>query len=457
MSKGAVPSRIRLSAVTAVGVLWLFVGCVDLTPPWSKVTAQGGAGGSGGATPDGAAGAGGALDAGAGGRIDTGGLGGTSGEAGGLGGAIDAPPPGTGGATDAGRGGAGGAIDVAIPGTGGAAIDGGAGGAPDVPLPGTGGVATGGTFGGTGGKATGGTTTSTVGKATGGTTTGSGGKATGGTTTGTGGAARTGGASGTGGATGSGGVTGTGGTTTPDAGPDVQPDTSTLANGLLAYYPCESVSGTTLPDISGNGNHATLSAGGSYSFGPGGKVGNALTLIKNQSGYVSMPPAMFRGLTQITVATWVKVVTAVDWQRLFDIGVNANLSRNPTSGTNTIAYMNFVPQDYSGTSAVFAITNTGCANEQRISASALAAGTWRHVAIVLSGSTGTLYIDGGSPIVNNTMTLSPANLGNIDYAYIGRSQFSVDPYFDGMIDEFRVYNRALSAAEVQTLYNFTGP
>jgi hypothetical protein len=78
-------------------------------------------------------------------------------------------------------------------------------------------------------------------------------------------------------------VTGTGGKTSLDAAPDLAPDrppappdTSTLGSGLLAYYPCESASGTTLPDTSGNGNNGTLSATGT-SFGAG-KVGTmALT------------------------------------------------------------------------------------------------------------------------------------------------------------------------------------
>jgi uncharacterized protein len=37
--------------------------------------------------------------------------------------------------------------------------------------------------------------------------------------------------------------------------------------------------------------------------------------------------------------------------------------------------------------------------------------------------------------------------------YIGRSQFSDDPYLDANIDEFRVYNRALSPDEIQALAN----
>jgi len=70
---------------------------------------------------------------------------------------------------------------------------------------------------------------------------------------------------------------------------------------------------------------------------------------------------------------------------------------------------------------------------------------------------GTLYVNGAAGTPNTALTLRPVDLGTIDYAFIAKSRFDVDPPFDGMIDEFRVYNRALSAAEVLALYNFTGP
>jgi hypothetical protein len=53
--------------------------------------------------------------------------------------------------------------------------------------------------------------------------------------------------------------------------------------------------------------------------------------------------------------------------------------------------------------------------------------------------------------------LKPADLGSMDYAFLGKSLWSVDPHFDGQLDEVRVYRRALSAAEVQTLAQFSGP
>ena len=72
-----------------------------------------------------------------------------------------------------------------------------------------------------------------------------------------------------------------------------------------------------------------------------------------------------------------------------------------------------------------------------------------------------VYVNGpgitGTKTTNNTLTLRPVDLGTMDYAYLGKSPWSVDPYFEGQLDEVRVYRRALSAAEVQTLAQFTGP
>ena len=49
------------------------------------------------------------------------------------------------------------------------------------------------------------------------------------------------------------------------------------------------------------------------------------------------------------------------------------------------------------------------------------------------------------------MTLSPSSLGSTNQNWIGRSQYSADPYLDGRVDDFRIYNRALSSSEVSAL------
>jgi hypothetical protein len=50
------------------------------------------------------------------------------------------------------------------------------------------------------------------------------------------------------------------------------------------------------------------------------------------------------------------------------------------------------------------------------------------------------------------MTLSPSSLGSTCSNWIGRLQYPADPYLHGWIDEFRIYNRDLSASEILVSY-----
>ena len=73
--------------------------------------------------------------------------------------------------------------------------------------------------------------------------------------------------------------------------------------------------------------------------------------------------------------------------------------------------------------------------------------TWTHLAVTYNGSTLTLYRNGVAVATSNVSgTLSPTT-GTLQ---IGASQFG--EYFKGLIDEVRIYNRALSATEIQTIY-----
>src|SRR5207245_1693774 len=77
--------------------------------------------------------------------------------------------------------------------------------------------------------------------------------------------------------------------------------------------------------------------------------------------------------------------------------------------------------------------------------------TWSHVAVTLSGHTGTLYVNGQPVATNNNMTVTPADLGDTTQNWIGHSQFSADPYLDATVDDFQIYDYALSTADIATL------
>ena len=399
---------------TAVAMC-MFAGCVDTTRPWDEDQARGTGGRD---TVDGALPLDSAWEASGGGTIDVG-----IDSAGGAEGGLDVA-------------GGDGELDASINGAGGSA--GADGSSLDVPLSATDDAR----------DHSDGETLSPLG--------GMGGRAMTGGRPGTGGTSGVGGISGTGGPggmTSSGGVSGPGGATgTGGAGTGGAVGTGgSITTGLLAYYKCDETAGSRLVDSSGNGNHGTLH--GSYLFGKG-KAGNALTLVSSGNGYASLPTKVFAGVHDITIATWVYVISSHDWQRVFDTGIDMGSASAIASGAK---YMNLTPKN-AGSDLRFSITVDGYNGEESLRSPSLATGVWTHVAIVLDEAQayGWLYID-GSYKHGAATAIQPDDLGAIDYAWLGRSQFRNDSYFDGRIDEFRVYDRVLSAEEIEALYKLTGP
>jgi hypothetical protein len=83
-------------------------------------------------------------------------------------------------------------------------------------------------------------------------------------------------------------------------------------------------------------------------------------------------------------------------------------------------------------------------------------GAWHHLVITSSSSTKNIYIDGNSQTIFYTLSGSASSnfkLTDIQLAAsLGRAESN---YFDGQIDQVRIFNRGISAGEVTTLYNET--
>lgn len=205
------------------------------------------------------------------------------------------------------------------------------------------------------------------------------------------------------------------------------------AADLRAWLKFDEASGTSAADSSGSGNNGSLLSGAGYTTG---QLGNAMNL-DGTNDYAQLPNSVVSGLRDFTITVWLKLDASPTWSRVFDFG------------DGTTRYMFLTPKSGGGTLR-FGITTSGSAGQQQINAPALPLNIWKHVAVSLSGTVGTLYVDGVPVAFNPSITLSPADLGITTNSYLGKSQFA-DPYLDGKLDDFRIYNRALGTTEIAAL------
>lgn len=203
---------------------------------------------------------------------------------------------------------------------------------------------------------------------------------------------------------------------------------------LRTYLKCDEQSGGTAWDSSGNGWNGTITGGNTWAAG---RINNAVSLSGN-TNFVSLPSGVMSGVTDFTIATWVKL-NASNNTRIFDFG------------TGTGAYMELCPKASSGCLR-YEIVASGTV--QQINTTYIfQTNVWTHVALTQSGSTGVLYVNGQLVQTYTGLTLNPANLGTTTQNYIGKSQWSVDYYLNGLVDEFQIYGRALSGSEISSLAN----
>jgi glucose/arabinose dehydrogenase len=204
--------------------------------------------------------------------------------------------------------------------------------------------------------------------------------------------------------------------------------TATFASapsGLVAAYGFEETSGSNVDDSSGNANHGTLSNATRTS----GRYGSALS-FNGTNARVNVPDSNSLDLTTgMTLEAWVFPTAFGGWRDVV------------YKGQNDLYYLMS-----SSSQASMPASGGTWASNNLYGTSVLPLNSWSHLATTYDGTTMRLFVDGAqvsSRAQTGSVLTSTGQLTIGGDALYGQ-------YFAGKIDDVRVYNRALSASELQT-------
>jgi hypothetical protein len=205
----------------------------------------------------------------------------------------------------------------------------------------------------------------------------------------------------------------------------------------LRYALNEIIDGHVIDDINGN-NGMVVNGASIVNDAQRGPV----LFLDGTNQHIRMPDAVTAGVNAMTIAAWYKWTDDDDrhWSRVIDIG----------SGTHS--YLFISPRTGHDTIMLETHSAPTSAPVERLDGQLSVFDEWVHVAGVISGGNMTFYVNG--EIADEMgVEFSPADLGDSDRNWLGRSQFDADAFFTGYIDNFVIYNRPLSQSDIQRLMN----
>ncbi|MCW5557558.1 MAG: LamG domain-containing protein [Verrucomicrobiae bacterium] len=162
-------------------------------------------------------------------------------------------------------------------------------------------------------------------------------------------------------------------------------------------------------------------------------------------------------MTNATFEVWVTWNGGPVWQRILDFGNSTAGEDVPDWQSQTIF---LTPNNGSALQLCiypYGARNKGLGESETLDAEILGTGTMHHIVWTYDAVTskGQLFRDGVLVAVDK-MIYTLAELGDTSNNWLGRSQYSWDPFFNGSIQEFRIYDGPILAAQVAANYQ-NGP
>lgn len=208
----------------------------------------------------------------------------------------------------------------------------------------------------------------------------------------------------------------------------------TVNPSSIAYWNFnESVGATSFADSSGNSTTATCN-NGCPSSGNTGNANNAVGFDGSSSSLqlsynVAKPIFQINGSDPFTIAVWIKPNVSVDgWRGIVGGDYTSNWLVCGGDNTNSVG---------------FYVQGTRLSTP----ANSIPLNTWTHVAVTFDGTTKSIYLNGVLSVQDGVSGINMSNSGSP--LYIGSN--SSGSNFSGLIDDLRVYDKSLSASEVQAI------
>jgi hypothetical protein len=221
------------------------------------------------------------------------------------------------------------------------------------------------------------------------------------------------------------------------------------AQGLVGYWPFDEGSGTTAKDYSGNGNTLTIGAMGSNVIWDSGKIGAALNYLPSAKTATSPCPtgAYLSSISSGPIYNLPQGnYTFIAFVKLSASGTIARFNTQYSipgccNGHLHLDYRHFIAKSDS--------TNGGIMH-----GSLPIDNQWHQYAYVfdLSSNIQKAFTD-GVQTNSGSLTGSFGNISKLNFGIYDTSWCGAGHAITGLIDEVRIYNRALSDAEIQALYN----
>ncbi len=215
----------------------------------------------------------------------------------------------------------------------------------------------------------------------------------------------------------------------------------TPQDGLVGWWKLDQ-NNTNQIDSSGNNSNGSIV--GTPIFTSSGKIGGTYDTRKTGGVFISNK----YNLTAWSVAYWMyQTENITSWTSQVDKGYHG------TGGTPGVhsSWAFLSPQNINGCGVLFELYRNASWNSQfKYNAEC---NQWHHIVGTFNGTVARLYFD--NVLVDGPDTIiDAAEFGDRGLG-IGVNDLGTGNYFNGSIDEVRIYNRSISVTEVQQLYQST--